>query len=240
VGVMLAFGFAPTTALTMGFILLATTPGGLLSNLMTDLARGDLALSVSLSLFTSAVYIFTLPFIAHFGLLAVYGESQSVDVPIWSSMKHILAITAFPIACGMLARRLAEPITEKVRPVLRSVATWTLTIIFGLIVIQEFETIKSSFGIILGMVVAMNLTNFLVALGLSKLGSLQPKERIALVVEHLIRQEATAIYVAVTILGRKDMSLPMIINTFVGMGICVIFVGFMTKKRRQEEAAAGV
>jgi len=54
VGVALAFGVAPSQALTMGFILLATCPGGLLSNLVTDLAGGDLALSVCLSLFTSA------------------------------------------------------------------------------------------------------------------------------------------------------------------------------------------
>jgi BASS family bile acid:Na+ symporter len=233
VGTTLAFLFAPTPAMTVGFILLATTPGGLLSNLMTDLARGDLALSVSLSLFTSAVYIFTLPFIAHFALLAVYGQSEGVNVPVWSSMQRIILITAFPIACGMTVRYLWKGLAEKVRPVLRSIATWTLTAIFLLIVYNERETIKQSFGIVLGMVVAMNATNFLVALGLARVARVNQRERIAIVVEHLIRQEATAIYVAVSLLHRNDMSLPMIINTFVGMGICVCFVGIARRRREQ-------
>jgi bile acid:Na+ symporter, BASS family len=234
VGTLLAFQFAPTQAMTMGFILLATCPGGLLSNLLTDLAKGDLALSVSLSLCTSAVYIFTLPFIAHFALLAVYGNSQAIDVPILSSMQHIISITAFPIACGMIARWANTGLAETVRPFLRSFATWALTIIFGLIVIQEMDTIRQSFGVVLGMVIAMNVTNFLVALGLSRLAALNPRERTAVVVEHLIRQEATAIYVAVALLHRKDMSLPMIINTFVGMAFCVVFVGYLKRKRTNE------
>ena len=43
VGTTIAVLFAPTPALTVGFVLLATTPGGMLSNLMTDLAKGDRA-----------------------------------------------------------------------------------------------------------------------------------------------------------------------------------------------------
>ena len=39
----------------------------------------------------------------------------------------------------------------------------------------------------------------------------------------MIRQEATAIFVAVTLLHRHDMSLPMIINTFIGMALCMTF-----------------
>lgn len=237
VGTALAFGFAPTPALTMGFILLATCPGGLLSNLVTDLAGGDLALSVCLSLFTSAIYIFSLPLIAHFALQQVYGESQIIQVPILSSMQHILMITAFPIATGMAFRLAAAGLADRIRPYLRNGATWTLTIIFGLIIVEQWDTLKSSFGIVLAMVVAMNFTNFLVALGLSKLAAMTRRERTAIVVEHLIRQEATAIYVAVSLLHRDDMSLPMIINTFVGMAFSVVFVGAL---RRRREKRAGL
>jgi BASS family bile acid:Na+ symporter len=241
VGTALAIGVAPSPALTMGFILLATCPGGLLSNLVTDLAGGDLALSVCLSLSTSAVYIFTLPFIAHFALQAIYGESQAIQVPIWSSMQHILMITAFPIATGMAVRFAAPRLAERARPLLRNGATWTLTIIFALIIVEQWDTLKASFGIVLGMVVAMNGTNFLVALGLSRLTGISRRERTAVVVEHLIRQETTAIYVAVSLLHRDDMSLPMIINTFVGMAFSVVFVAYLKGRRAgNPEAQAGI
>jgi BASS family bile acid:Na+ symporter len=238
VGVALAFGVAPSQALTMGFILLATCPGGLLSNLVTDLAGGDLALSVCLSLFTSATYIFTLPVIAHVALQIVYGESQAITVPIWSSMEHIIAITAFPIATGMAVRHFSTRLAERVRPWLRTGATITLTVIFCLIIVEQWDTLRRSFGVVLGMVLAMNLTNFLVALTLSRVAGLNRRERIAVVIEHLIRQETTAIYVAVSLLHRDDMSLPMIVNTFVGMAFSVTFVAFLKKRQGPITAVA--
>ncbi|MEI9849917.1 MAG: hypothetical protein WDN24_02455 [Sphingomonas sp.] len=94
-------------------------------------------------------------------------------------------------------------------------------IIFGLIVVDNLDTLRAALGLVMTMVIAMNVLNLLLALLVSRLGRLNREERIAVVIEHLIRQEATAIYVAVSILGRSDMSLPMIVNTFVGMFLCV-------------------
>ena len=65
VGISLALFFAPSAALAVGLVLLATCPGGMLSNLMTDIAKGDLALSLSLSILVSAIYVFLVPFYAH-------------------------------------------------------------------------------------------------------------------------------------------------------------------------------
>ena len=68
VGTLLAILLAPTPALIVGFILLATCPGGMLSNLMTDFAKGDLALSLSLSVIVSLIYVFVVPFYAYLAL----------------------------------------------------------------------------------------------------------------------------------------------------------------------------
>lgn len=236
VGAAIAIGFMPTPALTMGFILLATCPGGLLSNLLTDLSKGDLALSVSMSLFTSVVYIFTLPFICHFALILVYGESRAVDVPLLSSFWHIVRVTVIPIACGMVVNAWRTSFATRIVPAVKLAGTTMLVVIFGLIIVDNLDTLREALGLVLTMVIAMNLINFLIALTVSTLGRLRREERIAVVIEHLIRQETTAIYVAVAILGRSDMSLPMIVNTFVGMFFCVGFVAYM--KRRAARAAA--
>src|ERR1700677_2633383 len=102
-GTLLATLFAPTPELLVGLILLATTPGGILSNLITDIAKGDVALSVSLTLALSTIYVFTLPFIAHFALLFAFQQSQPIDIPFGSSLSHILMVTMLPIGCGMIA-----------------------------------------------------------------------------------------------------------------------------------------
>lgn len=236
VGVVISVGFAPTPALMMGFILLATCPGGLLSNLLTNLAKGDLALSVSMSLFTSVVYIFTLPFTAYYAYGFVFGETRPIDIPLASSFWEIFKITVVPIACGMAVRHWLAGVAGRITPIIKQAGTILLVAIFLLIVWQNLDTLRSSMGVIALMVLGMNVANLLLALLVSRIGRLRPEERTAVVIEHLIRQEATAIYVAVTLLGRTDMSLPMIINTFIGMFFCVIFVSAM--KRRKARVVA--
>jgi BASS family bile acid:Na+ symporter len=68
------------------------------------------------------------------------------------------------------------------------------------------------------------------------LGRLNRAETIAVAVEHMIRQEGTAIFVAVTLLHRHDMSIPMIINTFIGMAVCLSFFAIMKRLRPSSPA----
>jgi bile acid:Na+ symporter, BASS family len=222
-GSLLGILFAPTPELMVGIILLATTPGGILSNLITDIAKGDVALSVSLTLALSTIYIFTLPFIAHFALLFAFQKSQPIDIPLESSISHVLMVTLIPISCGMIAAHLKPRWCALLGPRIKAVATTVLVIVFLMITVQQWPVLRASFGTLLAIVVAMNLTAITVALSICKIGRLTRRETIAVAVEHMIRQEGTAIFVAVTLLHRHDMSLPMIINTFIGMALCMIF-----------------
>jgi BASS family bile acid:Na+ symporter len=230
-GTTLAVLFAPTPELMVGLILLATTPGGILSNLITDIAKGDVALSVSLTLTLSTIYVFTLPFIAHFALLFAFQKSQSIDIPFLSSIMHIMMVTLIPISLGMIAAHLLPRWCALLGPPIKTTATATLVIVFGLIVAQQWPELRASFGTLMAIVVAMNLTAITVALTISKLGGLTRRETIAVAVEHMIRQEGTAIFVAVTLLHRHDMSLPMIINTFIGMALCMTFFAVARRLR---------
>lgn len=231
VGAFYALTLAPTPALAMGLILLATCPGGILSNLMTDLARGNVALSMSLSLFVSLIYIFTLPFIASFALGIIFGQGAEMDIPVWDSFSKILTVTLFPVASGMLARRVTGiTFADRVQPLIKTGSTVVLVAIFLMIVVQQWPTIASSFGVVMGVVVLMNVTNLGIALLIARLSGLARPETVAIAMEHIIRQEATAIFVAVSLLHRNDMSLPMIINTFIGMLVGVPAVAWLRRK----------
>jgi BASS family bile acid:Na+ symporter len=222
-GILLAVLFAPTPELMVGLILLATTPGGILSNLITDIAKGDVALSVSLTLALSGIYIFTLPFIAHFALLFAFQKSQPIQIPLGSSISHIMMVTLIPLSCGMFAAHLKPRWGREFGPRIKTAATAALVVVFAMIVVQQWAVLRASFGTLMAIVVAMNLAAITVGLTVCKLGRLTRRETIAIAVEHMIRQEGTAIFVAVTLLHRHDMSLPMIINTFIGMALCMTF-----------------
>ncbi len=230
-GIALALSFGPTPALTVGLILLATTPGGILSNMITFLAKGDVTISVSLTLSLSLIYIVTLPFIAHFALLIAFGEAQNVDIPLESSVGHILFVTVLPICTGMVLGKVAPKLSKILEPKVRFMATTILVVVFGMICIQQFPVLRESFGSLLAIVAAMNMAAIILALAVCRLGKLNRAETIAVAVEHMIRQEGTAIFVAVTLLHRHDMSIPMIINTFIGMALCLSFFAIMKRLR---------
>ncbi len=119
-------------------------------------------------------------------------------------------------------------------PPIKAGTTVALVVIFLMITLQQWPVLRASFGRLLAIVVATNLMSVTVAVTISKLGRLTRPETIAVAVEHMIRQEGTAIFVAVTLLHRHDMSLPMIINTFIGMALCMTF--FAVTARRDSAA----
>jgi BASS family bile acid:Na+ symporter len=241
-GVALAAAFAPTPALMMGLVLLATCPGGILSNLMTDLARGNVALSLSMSLFVSLIYVFTLPFTASIALHLIFAQQQAIAIPTGDALAKILMVTVIPVAVGMLVNRFAARTAQRIETTIKSVATIVLVTVFAMIVAQQWATIASSFGVVLAIVVAMNVVNLGLAFLVSWAGGIRRPERVAIAMEHIVRQEGTAIFVAVSLLHRNDMSLPMIINTFIGMAIGIPAVSWLRRRavapRLRPETAA--
>jgi BASS family bile acid:Na+ symporter len=224
IGTTMSVLFAPTPALTVGFILLATCPGGMLSNLMTDFAKGDLALSLSLSVTVSIIYIAIVPFYAHFALLYFMDVGEQIDIPLLGFIWKIFSITLIPASLGVLARALKPDIAIKAKGFAKIIGTSVLVVAFGFILVDQIPVLREYFNSLFGITLAMNVLTLGAAMLLSKIMALTPKERTAVCIEHMIRQEGTAIYIAVTIVGVREMSLPMIMNTPVALVLCIIFV----------------
>lgn len=224
IGITMSVLFAPTPALTVGFILLATCPGGMLSNLMTDIAKGDLALSLSLSVSVSIIYIAIVPFYAHFALLYFMDVGEQIDIPLLGFVWKIFSITLIPAGLGVLARALKPEIAIKAKGYAKIIGTLVLVVAFGFILVDQIPVLREYFNSLFGITLAMNVLTLGAVMLLSKIMTLTPKERTAVCIEHMIRQEGTAIYIAVTIVGVREMSLPMIMNTPVALALCIIFV----------------
>lgn len=224
VGVAMAVTFAPSPALAVGFVLLATCPGGMLSNLMTDLAKGDLALSLSLSIVVSMVYIVVVPFYAHFALLHFMGMEASVEIPLVAFIWKIFSITLVPASLGLLARMWKPGPALAARTPVKAVAMAALLVAFGFILADQIPVLRENFETLFWMTLGINAVTLALVMSLTKVLALAPGEKIAVGIEHLIRQEGTAIYIAVTIVGSREMSLPMIMNTPVGLVVCILFV----------------
>ena len=231
-GVAISMVLAPSPALLAGLILLATTPGGIISNVLTDMTKGNVALSVSMSILVSLVYIFTLPFIAQAMLHAVFGQQAIIEIPFASSLLHILTVTLLPVLAGMGLRALVPAGRFPWLVRMKQCATFVLVIILLSVMAQQFDVLKASFEPLIGAILAMNAVNAVWAFSITRVCKLPRGDATAIIMEHLVRQEGTAIYVAVSIIGRSDMSLPLILNSFVGVAIASLITAALRSDRR--------
>lgn len=137
--IILYLNLSPTTAI--GVMLLAACPGGPTSNMLTYLAKGDLALSVSLTAVSSMLTIITIPIIVQFALVEFANQSLTVTVDALTMVKQLLVIVIVPVAIGMLVKGKLPLFALKMdRPVKIASA-----IIFILVIIGVTLSIKDVF-----------------------------------------------------------------------------------------------
>jgi len=90
-------------AIAVGLMIVTACPGGATSNLISHLSKGDTALSISLTAFSSILTVFTIPFIINFALLEIMAQSGKViQLPVGTTILNIIKLTALPVAIGML------------------------------------------------------------------------------------------------------------------------------------------
>jgi bile acid:Na+ symporter, BASS family len=242
IGLAMALTVAPTPALAVGFILLATTPGGMLSNLFTDLAKGDLALSLSMTLLISTIYILVVPFYAHFALLYFMGVEAHVNVPLMPFFWKIFSITVLPATLGFIVRALRPEFALWFKGYLKTAATVLLFSAFGFILYDQIPVLRENLGALFAITIAMNLLVLCAVLLVVRLSRVNRREGVAIGLEHLMRQEGTAIFIAVSIVGSNEMSLPMIMNTPVALAFVVLvtMVARRTARRSADTPAPAV
>ena len=107
IGFVLTFVFGLQAELAVGLMLIAACPGGATSNLISHLAKGDTALSITLTAISSLITIFTIPFIINFSLLYFMERGQYISLDVPATIMQIIAITVAP-ALWPQRRQLSE------------------------------------------------------------------------------------------------------------------------------------
>jgi len=155
VGFILArlFGFSPE--LLVGMVLVGSSPGGTASNVITYLAKGDVALSVSMTSFNTFLSPVMTPFLTY--LLA----GHWVPVPVWGMFKSILIIIIIPVTAGLMLRYLFPRVTKSVNQVFPLISVFTIALLVGIIVSLNRERILEAGAVVVLAVILHNLTGFL-------------------------------------------------------------------------------
>lgn len=169
--------FALNEALTVGVILVGCCPGGTASNVITYLAKGDLALSVGMT----ATSTLLAPVLTPLLVLLLVGES--VDVNVVGMLLSILWVVILPILLGLLVKQLLPRATEQATAYLPAVSSIAICLIVMIVIAANAHKLLSSGWIIVLVVMLHNVLGLVVGYLIGTLLKLSPAKRRAISVE---------------------------------------------------------
>ena len=198
-GLALAFELEPVMA--VGLMLLAACPGGVTSNLITHVARGDTALSITLTAINSFVTVITIPLIVAFSLNHFLGEAKMIEVPVLKMILQIVAITIVPVSLGMLVRRFKPALAERMDRPARIASTVIFVLILVGIIAANLDLLREHFWALSGVTGALNLTTMALGFLLAQLARLNLRQTVTISIESGIQNGTLAIVIATGLLA---------------------------------------
>ncbi|MBX2947507.1 MAG: bile acid:sodium symporter family protein [Cyclobacteriaceae bacterium] len=229
---VIAFGMLKLISLppelAVGVMLLAFCPGGATSNLLSNLARADVALSITLTAISSMVTVFTIPFFVNLSMEHFIGEGKYVELPVLKTMLQIVVITIIPVSIGMLLRWKSPKASKRAEKPVKIASALFITIIILGAILKERANLADFFAQVGVITLLINLVILTVAYGISKLLNLSHPQRSAIAIESGIQNGTLAIAIATSsmLLNNSQMSIPAAIYSlimFVTGGIAVYF-----------------
>ena len=234
IALLSTFDFRLSTLFIIGIMLVACSPGGSSSNVFSMLAKGDVALSVTLTACSSIITLFTLPLIMAWVTKSVQMSDISIQLPIGNLLIQNIVLMVVPISVGFIVNIYREQAAAKIHNVLKRIAMPALVLLVTVFFFQHRQTIVTEFASLgLTMTVLILATTGCGAI-LAWLLQLTTKERRTLVIEIGMQNAAQAITIACSplIFNNEIIAIPAIIYALMMNLILLAYVG-ITKIQRK-------
>lgn len=237
---IIAFGIANLfelpAELAVGLMILAVCPGGATSNLITHLAKGDAALSITLTAFSSVITVFTIPFLVNYsiGYFIPGGEAQQLEVV--GTVVSVLVITIIPVALGMLVFAKIPKLASKLDLPFRRISAIFFVIIVVAAVLKEKENLVRYFVEAGPAALTLNVSTLLLSFGTARLFKLPFRQGLTIAIESGIQNGTLGITIAATLLMNSVMTIPSAIYSLImfGTAALVIFFGNYVASSQKE------
>ena len=221
IGTLIALVIPMQPDIAVGLIILALCPGGPSSNLITYLARGDVALSVTLTTVSSIITVFTIPLFANLALQYFLGRSAAIALPIGTTILQIFMITLLPTTIGMAIRWQFPGTARRLEKQMSRLAVGLLALIIVLLLIKEGSKLPG-FLLQVGLgVLLLNLGAMLAGFSAGKLFRLPLAQQICVAIEVGIQNGTLAIAITAGLLNNIEMAIPAAVYS-----LLMYFTGF--------------
>ena len=219
----------------MGLVLVACCPGGSSSNVFSMIAKGDVALSVTLTAFSSIITIFTLPVIMEFVTVAVSDISGvSIELPVVKLLVQNIVLLFVPLFAGSMFKHFCPQAAVRVSKVLGKMAFPALMILAAVFFLQYRKEIADNFAS-LGLSAAMLIVIAMAcSSGISRIGKFSNAVSRTIVIEVGMQNAAQAIAIASSpfIFNSGEMALPAICYALLMNVILLTYVYFIKRKHK--------
>ena len=213
--------------LAIGVMIIAAAPGGVTSNILTSFARGDVALSISLTAIISLLSVITVPFIIVTSLGLLGSENISQNISLTSMAISMFVIVTVPVIIGMIFRRFASNTAIKFEPIAKKISVVLFIIVLLGAILAEKDNIVSYFADAGLITLVLNVLMMVVAFYVAQLLGTGNAQKKCIAIECGLQNGTLAIFVGTILFGGGAFVIPAATYSLIMFVTSLIFVFFV-------------
>ena len=215
--------------LAIGVMIIAAAPGGVTSNLLTAFAKGDVALSISLTAIISLFCVITIPFIVLTSVELLGGSNITQDISLFSMSRDMFLIVTVPVILGMLLRKFSSGVALKLEPIAKKVSIALFVLVLLGAIAAERENVISYFAQAGPITLILNVVMMIVAYYVAQFLASGTKQKKCITIECGLQNGTLAIFVATSIFGGGMYVIPAATYSLIMFATSLIFVYLVRK-----------
>ena len=229
VAIILVKFWSISPELAVGVMIIASAPGGVTSNILTSFAKGDVALSISLTAIISLLSVVTVPFIliTSLGLLGL--DNVSKDISLMRMAISMFLIVAVPTLIGMLFRKFVSNTAIKFESIAKRISVILFVIVLLGAILAEKNNIVSYFADAGLITLALNVIMMVLAFYVAQLLGTSNSQKKCISIECGLQNGTLAIFVGTTLFGGGVYIVPAATYSLIMFVTSLIFVFFIRK-----------
>ncbi len=220
--------------MAVGMMILSCCPGGVTSNMLTKIARGDTALSISYTAIISIITVFTLPLIVGLSMQYFMG-SNAPNISILSLGLTMFFITTIPVSIGLFINTKYHDLSISFSPIANKISSILFIIIIVGALASEWDAFVNNLNLLGPAIILLIFLMLFIGYTSGKLFSLNKKKSITIAIESGIQNATVGITIGNLILNQESglsiLSLPSGVYGILMYLVCLPFVFFILKKR---------
>ena len=213
--------------LAIGVMIIASAPGGVTSNILTSLARGDVALSISLTAVISLLSVLTVPFVVLTSVDLLGLNNITENISLLSMAIQMFLIVAAPTFLGMIIRKYANNFTLKFEPTAKKISVALFIIVLIGAILSEKENLVNYFAQAGLITLLLNILMMILAYNLAKVLGSGSQQKKAISIECGLQNGTLAIFVGTVLFGGGIYIIPAATYSLIMFLTSILFVFFL-------------